>query len=93
MLFKENFKFLHNHYVPLAKKEIDPQLNYLFDIKFDYLTNFPREQNIELIAAGQHDNLLDINFVICLLWHISVTKILNSVKSQTKQVGSQAQIR
>ena len=60
MYTKENLRFLHKHYVTLAKKEADDSLHKMLELDVKYLPPIDDEgwEGKGEVDAGQHDHLL-----------------------------------
>ena len=55
MFVRENLRFLHQHYVELAKEERDEHLHNLVKYELAYLPPLPDEENVDKIDVGGED--------------------------------------
>ena len=55
MFVRENLRFLHQHYVELAKEEKDEHLHNLVKYELAYLPPLPDEENVDKIDVGGED--------------------------------------
>ena len=59
MYIRENIRYLHKHYVDLAKAEREAHLHDLIEYELEYLPPLGKDEDEKTIDVGQDDHLLE----------------------------------